>query len=190
MTVKFEDLKVLQVAETAADGIWKIVVTWDRFAKETVGKQLTRAVDSVGANIAEGYGRYHFGEKLKFFYYARGSLFETKYWLNRVHARQLMPDNQVQQYVDALSGLALQLNVLSKNTKQQQTNQKKSKTVVREPNPAYQITQEFNLEEFVDNKQIDLFTPDELAFLSQLSGSPEPQLPNYSITQLPLGDQQ
>jgi len=175
MTVKFEDLKVLQAAEEVADALWKQIVEWDSFAKDTVGKQLVRAADSVGANIAEGYGRYHFGEKLKFFYYARGSLFETKYWLNRLLARQLMPDDQVQNYADALSGLALQLNVMSKNTKQQQrSNKPKPKTAVREPGTAYLIDQEISLEEFVNNEEIELFTPNDILFLSQL--------PNYPIT--------
>ena len=174
MTVKFEDLKALQAAEEVADALWKQIVEWDSSARDTVGKQLVRAADSVGANIAESYGRYHFGEKLKFLYFTRGSLFETKYWLNRLLARQLMPDDQVQNYADALSGLALQLNVMSKNTKQQQRNMPHSKTAVREPAQAYLIDQEISLEEFVTNEEIELFTPDEIAFLSQL--------PNHPIT--------
>jgi four helix bundle protein len=60
MAVRFEELKVLQVAEEVADQLWKIVVVWEGFAKDTVGKQLVRAMDSVGANIAESYGRYHY----------------------------------------------------------------------------------------------------------------------------------
>ena len=80
----FEDLQVLKAAETIADSIWKKVVEWDHFAKDVLGKQITRSADSIGANIAESVGRYNFGEKLQFLYYSRGSLFETKYWLNRI----------------------------------------------------------------------------------------------------------
>ena len=83
MTLRFEDLKVLQAAETVADGIWKQVVRWDPFVRDTVGGQLAKAADSIGANIAEAFGRFHYGEKVQFLYYSRGSLFETKYWLNR-----------------------------------------------------------------------------------------------------------
>ncbi len=82
MALKFEELRVLQAAEAVADGIWRQVVRWGSFARDTVGKQMARAGDSIGANIAEAYGRFHYGEKLQFLYYARGSLFETKYWLN------------------------------------------------------------------------------------------------------------
>lgn len=90
MSKSFEDLQVLQVAEQLADDIWQHVSQWESFAQETVGKQLVRAVDSIGANIAEAFGRYHYGEKLQFLYYARGSLFESKYWINRTKQRNLL----------------------------------------------------------------------------------------------------
>ncbi|MCL7452844.1 MAG: four helix bundle protein, partial [Anaerolineae bacterium] len=75
-----------------------------------VGKQLVRAVDSIGANIAEAYGRFHWGEKLQFLYYARGSLFEAKYWLNRARERTLMSPSSVQEQTTRLTDLARQLN--------------------------------------------------------------------------------
>ena len=75
MATKFEDLRILQAAEEIADGVWKQVTEWDDFDRDVVGKQMARAADSIGAYIAESYGRYHYGEKLQFLYYARGSLF-------------------------------------------------------------------------------------------------------------------
>jgi four helix bundle protein len=87
MAKVFEELEVLRTAEDMADAIWVHVSRWQAFERDTVGKQLVRAVDSIGANIAEAFGRYHYGEKLQFLYYARGSVFEVKYWLNRVHQR-------------------------------------------------------------------------------------------------------
>ena len=53
----FEKLQVYQLSEKIADGIWNIVVGWDSLAKDTVGKQIVRSADSIGANIAEGSGR-------------------------------------------------------------------------------------------------------------------------------------
>ena len=44
----FEKLQVYQLSEKLADGVWDIVVTWDAFAKDTVGKQIVRAADSIG----------------------------------------------------------------------------------------------------------------------------------------------
>ena len=58
--LRFEDLRVLQAAEVFADDIWREVVRWDSFAREVVGGQLARAADSIGANIAEAFGRFHY----------------------------------------------------------------------------------------------------------------------------------
>ena len=68
MSATFEDLQVLKSAEEIADSIWKLVVQWNEFAKDVVGKQITRSADSIGANVAESFGRYNFGEKLQFLY--------------------------------------------------------------------------------------------------------------------------
>lgn len=43
-----------------------------------LGAQIKRAALSVPANIAEGFGRYHYLDKVKFFLNARGSLNELK----------------------------------------------------------------------------------------------------------------
>jgi len=109
MSATVEDLQVLKAAEGIADSIWKRVTRWDEFARDVVGKQMARAADSIGANIAESFGRYNFGEKLQFLYYSRGSLFETKYWLNRTRERGLMKSSEIQEYVDGLTSLARQI---------------------------------------------------------------------------------
>ena len=103
MATELEDLKILQNAEGIADAVWKRVVQWEEFAKDVVGKQMARATDSIGANIAESYGRFNFGEKLQFLYYSRGSLFEAKFWLNRALARDLMKADEVKSYAARLS---------------------------------------------------------------------------------------
>jgi four helix bundle protein len=117
MPATFETLEVLKCAEQLADSIWKRVVAWDDFPRDVVGRQLTRAADSVGANIAEAFGRFHFGEKLQFLYFARGSVFETKYWLNCVLRRSLMPVNDVQEYAAKITSLARQLNAFAASLK-------------------------------------------------------------------------
>jgi four helix bundle protein len=83
-----EEIEVYVLAEEIADKWWEIVSRWSPFAKDTVDKQLIRAVDSIGANIAESYGRYHFAEKINFLYYARGSLYEAKFFVRRARKRK------------------------------------------------------------------------------------------------------
>jgi four helix bundle protein len=119
VAVELEDLRVLRAAETVADGVWALVVRWRPFDREVAGQQLARAADSIGANIAEPYGRYHYGEKLQFLYYARGILFETKYWLNRAEARTLMPADVVADFATQLTDLARQLKVFAAQLKSQ-----------------------------------------------------------------------
>ena len=52
MAVKgFEELRVYQMAEHLSDEVWEMVCKWDVFAKDTVGKQIVRSVDSVGAKF-------------------------------------------------------------------------------------------------------------------------------------------
>jgi four helix bundle protein len=71
----FEKLQVYQLSEKLADGIWKVVQDWNSFAKDTVGKQIVRAADGVGANIAEGSGRGSLVDNRRFVRMARGSLY-------------------------------------------------------------------------------------------------------------------
>ena len=134
MPATFEDLRVLQAAESIADEIWKRVTLWNEFARDVVGKQLARAADSIGANIAESFGRFNFGEKIQFLYYSRGSLFETKYWLNRGRARELIDEVEAREYADRLTRLARELNSFagSLKTVRAKTPKQKSSATIRE----------------------------------------------------------
>lgn len=85
-----ESKRIYQRAEVLADNVWNYVLSWEWFAKKVVGMQLARAADSIGANIAEAGGRFHPADVRNFFYYARGSLRETKYWLRRATNRKLL----------------------------------------------------------------------------------------------------
>jgi len=157
--MKFEELRVLKAAETVADGIWREVVRWDSFARDVVGGQLARAADSIGANIAEAFGRFHFGEKLQFLYYSRGSLFETKYWLNRTLERNLMPVARVQEYVAQLTDVARQLNSFAATLKSQRRSTRSQSKAAREPSVEY-------LTGSLDDLSLPLFADEELVWLS------------------------
>ncbi len=106
----FENLKVYRAAEELADLIWDIVAKWDSFAKDTVGKQLVRAADSVGANIAEGSGRQSFADKKRFVAIARGSLCETRNFLRRAHKRELLSKSQTEALQKIIEPLPRSLN--------------------------------------------------------------------------------
>jgi four helix bundle protein len=91
----FENLRVYQLSEEIGDLVWEAVITWDRLAQDTVGKQLINSADSIGANIAEGTGRGSFADNRRFARIARGSLFEVKHWLRRAYKRRLLTQAEV-----------------------------------------------------------------------------------------------
>jgi len=106
----FENLRVYQLAENLADQVWSIVVKWNVFARDTVGKQLVKAADSVGANIAEGTGRGTFVDNRRFVRIARGSLNETQHWLRRAYKRHLLNDKEIRSLKPIIEELAPKLN--------------------------------------------------------------------------------
>src|SRR5438067_8359815 len=106
----FENLRVYRLAEDIADAIWDVALNWNQFARDTVGKQLVRAADSIGANIAEGAGKGSFPDNRRFVRIARGSLYETRHWLRRAYRRRLLSDSQISCLKTLVDNLAPQLN--------------------------------------------------------------------------------
>ena len=106
----FEKLQVYQLSEKIADNIWNIVVTWNAFARDTVGKQIVRSADSIGANIAEGSGRGSLVDNRRFVRMARGSLYETLHWLRRSYTRKLLSQSEVKSLRVLVQELSPKLN--------------------------------------------------------------------------------
>ena len=111
----FEKLRVYRLSEKLADELWGIVIPWGYFERDTVGKQLVRAGDSIGANIAEGTGRGTFLDNRRFVRMARGSLNETKHWLRRAHRRDLLTTGQTTSLKPMIDELAPMLNAYLKS---------------------------------------------------------------------------
>ena len=123
----FEKLQVYQLAEKLADRIWQIVLTWQYFAKVTVGEQLVTAADGIGSNIAEGSGRGSLPDNRRFIRIARGSLYETKYWLRRAYKRKLLTNSQVADLKPIIEELTPKLNAYYRSVDSAANAEKKSK---------------------------------------------------------------
>ena len=108
--MKLEELQVYQLSMKLGEEVWNIVIKWDFFAKDTIGKQVVRSVDSVAANLSEGFGRYHYNEEKHFAYYSRGSLFETKTWLTKAFNRKLILESDFNSFIVEIDLIGIKLN--------------------------------------------------------------------------------
>lgn len=106
----FENLEIYQLSEKLADEIWQIAFGWNNLAQRTVGEQIIRSANSIGANIAEGSGRGSDQDYKRFLKIARGSLYETRHWLRRAFKRNLLTDTQVKSLTPTIEKLTPKLN--------------------------------------------------------------------------------
>lgn len=75
-----------------------------------MGDQFIEATDSTGANIAEGFGRFHYLDKIKFYYNARASLKESRHWFEVMTERKIVDTEKRRQYLKIYSELSPKLN--------------------------------------------------------------------------------
>lgn len=111
----FENLRVYLLSEKLCDYTWNLVSKWDLFAKNSVGMQLVRSSDSIGANIAEGTGRGSYTDNKRFVKIARASLYETKHWLRRAYQRNLINNDETTELKKLIDELTPRLNAYIKS---------------------------------------------------------------------------
>ncbi len=81
--LSLNDINAYKEAFDLSNIVWETVTKWDAFSKSTVGKQFVRAVDSVSANIAEGFGRSSKKDRIRFYIISRGSVIECINWCQK-----------------------------------------------------------------------------------------------------------
>ncbi|MCK4525585.1 MAG: four helix bundle protein [Candidatus Andersenbacteria bacterium] len=119
--LKLNDISSYKIAFHLSNYIWNIVMNWDYFSKDTIGKQFTRSIDSISANIAEGFGRYNKKDKIKFYRYSFGSLKESLDWNEKAKIRKLLTEEQYDHILEELNKLPRELNFLIKFTNEKLT---------------------------------------------------------------------
>lgn len=105
-----ERFNLIETGNKFCDQIWDEVDQWNQFSKDTIGKQLVRAADSITANLSEAYGRYSFPDRKRFSYYARGSLCETINWINKAVQRKLITEARGEELLSELTNISYKLN--------------------------------------------------------------------------------
>jgi four helix bundle protein len=110
--LKLNDIEAYKIAFKLSNQVWNLILKWDYYAKDTVGKQFVKAVDSISANIAEGFGRYSKKDKIKFFRYSLGSLYESLDWNEKSHVRNLLNEEEYSNIFNELIRLPKAINSL------------------------------------------------------------------------------
>jgi four helix bundle protein len=114
--LKLNDISSYKIAFLLSNYVWNIVLKWNIFCKNTIGGQFIRAVDSISANIAEGFGRNGKRDKIKFYYYAMGSTKEALDWNEKCKIRNLITEEGYKTIFEKLSVLPKEINILIKFT--------------------------------------------------------------------------
>lgn len=92
--LKLSDILAYKIAFHLSNYVWNIVIQWDYFAKSTIGRQFVDAMDSISANIAEGFGRYGKKDKIRFYRISYGSMKECFDWNEKSKVRGLLTKEQ------------------------------------------------------------------------------------------------
>ena len=108
--MNLDELLVYQLSMDLAEKVWSIIFRWSYFENDTIGKQLIKAVDSVSANLSEGFGRYYYKENKQFCYYSRGSLFETRTWMRKAFNRNLLDEKEYLTIINELDRIGIKIN--------------------------------------------------------------------------------
>ena len=117
-TLDLKKFKIIEHADQIGSRIWDLVISWKHFEKDTLGKQMVRAADSISANLSEAYGRYGFADRKRFAYYARGSLCETLNWLEKSSERGLIETETAETLEAEIRTLSHRINTYIKHLKQ------------------------------------------------------------------------
>jgi four helix bundle protein len=121
--ITLKELKVYQLARQLSSKAWVIYTKMNFEDKKHIGDQFIRSVDSVGANIAEGYHRFYYLDKCRFYYNSRASLAEAMdHWLELLLERQKISSETFNEFVIIYKDLQVRLNNFIKETKNENQN--------------------------------------------------------------------
>lgn len=107
---KLQDLEIYQLSRELVLEIYEITKDFPSDERYGLTSQLRRSTSSVGANIAEGHGRYHYKVEIKFCYQARGSLFETIFHLEIARDLRYISQEDFQNLYSKIRNLSVKLN--------------------------------------------------------------------------------
>ena len=125
--MKLGELEVYKISREISGEVWQVYKKFDWQMQKIVGEQWVRSVDSISANIVEGWGRFHYLDKNKFNYNARGSLYESLDWTDKFRERDKINQEEFISIINKLKLCLKKLNSYIKSTKSQANKKDKIK---------------------------------------------------------------
>ena len=92
--LSWNDIEAYNIAYHLSNKVWEVVIVCNHFERNTIGQQFVRSVDSISANIAEGFGWFGKKDKIKFYRYASGSLYESLDWNEKAKSSKLLTQEE------------------------------------------------------------------------------------------------
>ena len=122
--ILLKDLEVYKLSRELSKIAWEIYQNLDWQDKKILGDQFIESTDSVGANIAEGYARFHYLDQIKFYYNSRASLSEScHHWLELLKERNKVDLEKYRQMKSIAEKLSIKLNNFISSTYKQKNKQ-------------------------------------------------------------------
>jgi four helix bundle protein len=125
----FKDLKVWQLASALSKEVSKLVKTFPRAERYELVDDFIRAARSIPSNISEGFGRFHFSEKIQFYNIAKGSVLEVQNHLIEAKNNDYITETTLSTFSKRYHVVEVKLNNLIASTarvrKRYATNRKK-----------------------------------------------------------------
>ena len=106
----FEDLEVYKAAREFRKAMYALNRRLPDFEKYELGSQIRRASASLTNNIAEGHGRFHYPDQIRFFLHSRGSLEELVDDLNICLDEKYLPSDKVAKLKEQACGVLILIN--------------------------------------------------------------------------------
>jgi four helix bundle protein len=110
--LRLNNIEAYKEAYHLSNYLWQIIIRWGYFNRKAIGLQFIQAIDSISANLAEGFGRYHKKDKINFYYYSLGSVKESLDWLIKAKVRKLISQKQYELIFIKLESLPKKINSL------------------------------------------------------------------------------
>ncbi len=112
--LRFEDAEVWRCSINLSKSIYNLTRTFPSAEQFGLTSQIKRAVNSVSANFAEGFGRYSRKDKHHFYTIAYGSLLETKNFLYLAKELEFCEDESIYPIIREIESVQKQFNALMK----------------------------------------------------------------------------